>query len=366
MNKKIFVFAVLLAVLVVATPSRSSAAIIFSIGIAPPPLPVYEQPVCPGVGYIWTPGYWAYDDVDGYFWVPATWVLAPQPGLLWTPGWWGWENAVFVFHQGYWGPHVGFYGGINYGFGYVGVGYEGGYWQGNTFFYNTSVNRVVNITNVYTKTVIVNNNVRVAYNGGVGGLTARPTAQEEQWAHERHVEATSIQTQHVQEASRNRELFESTNHGRPAIAATAKPAEFSGSGVVRASSAGPSYRPPSARKVSGGSAARSENVRPPEGGNAVHPNQLPARQYTAPNTGNAKLDQRYHQQQQKLQSQQEQERRNLQQKQEQEHKQLDQRHASNTERQQVEQKHQQQTSQLEQKHTQQQHQLEQKQEQKKR
>ena len=26
-------------------------------------------------------------------------------------------------NAGYWGPHVGFYGGINYGYGYGGVGY---------------------------------------------------------------------------------------------------------------------------------------------------------------------------------------------------------------------------------------------------
>ncbi|MGD1098187.1 MAG: hypothetical protein ABSB35_40140 [Bryobacteraceae bacterium] len=30
-----------------------------SVQIAPPPLPAYEQPICPGDGYIWTPGYWA-------------------------------------------------------------------------------------------------------------------------------------------------------------------------------------------------------------------------------------------------------------------------------------------------------------------
>ena len=364
MSKKLFVTAMLLALIGIVAPAPSSAAIIFSIGIAPPVLPVYDQPVCPGVGYIWTPGYWAYDDVNGYFWVPGTWVLAPEPGFLWTPGWWGWENTAFIFHQGYWGPHVGFYGGVNYGFGYFGVGFEGGYWQGNTFFYNRSYSNVVNITNVYNKTVIVNNNVRVAYNGGTGGLTARPSAQEEQWAHERHIAATSVQEEHIRTASTNRELFESTNHGRPAIAATSRPGQFSGGGVVRASSAGPDYRPANTRTANGAGGGRSESVR--QGGNAVHPNQLPARTYSAPNTGNAKVDQRYQQQQQKLQSQQEAERRNLQQKQEQEHQRLDQRHASNTERQQVEQKHQQQTAQLEQRHTQQQHQLEQKQQPKKR
>src|SRR5580698_6967716 len=110
-------------------PVSSSAGIILSIGIAPPPLPVYDQPLCPGDGYIWTPGYWAYDDGDGYFWVPGTWIEPPQVGFLWTPGYWGWGGNAFLFHEGYWGPQVGFYGGINYGFGYGGFGYEGGRWE---------------------------------------------------------------------------------------------------------------------------------------------------------------------------------------------------------------------------------------------
>src|SRR5258706_2372049 len=111
----------LFAVMSLIIPVTASARIIFSVEIAPPPLPVYEQPLCPGDGYIWTPGYWVYDD-DGYFWVPGTWALVPEPGFLWTPGYWGWSDGVFVFHEGYWGPLVGFYGGINYGFGYGGVG----------------------------------------------------------------------------------------------------------------------------------------------------------------------------------------------------------------------------------------------------
>ncbi len=108
-----------------------------SVGFGPPALPIYEQPICPAEGYLWTPGYWAYDDGDGYYWVPGTWVQPPQVGFLWTPGYWGWGGSAFFFHEGYWGPHIGFYGGINYGFGYGGVGYEGGRWDGGHFSYNT-------------------------------------------------------------------------------------------------------------------------------------------------------------------------------------------------------------------------------------
>jgi hypothetical protein len=37
---------------------------------------------------------------------------------------------------------VGYYGGINYGFGYFGVGFWGGYWRGGRFFYNGEYNHL--------------------------------------------------------------------------------------------------------------------------------------------------------------------------------------------------------------------------------
>src|ERR1700689_3029072 len=112
-----------------AVPAKSFAQIGVSITIAPPELVVYTQPVCPQEGYLWTPGYWAYGDA-GYFWVPGTWVEPPTVGYLWTPGYWGWGDGVYAWNDGYWGSEVGFYGGVNYGFGYGGVGYQGGRWQG--------------------------------------------------------------------------------------------------------------------------------------------------------------------------------------------------------------------------------------------
>jgi len=207
-----------------------------SIRIGPPPLPVYAQPLCPGPGYIWAPGYWAYDPVDGYYWVPGTWALAPEPGLLWTPGYWGWSGGFFFWHTGYWGPHVGFYGGVNYGFGYTGVGYAGGYWRGRNFFYNRSVNNVnvTNITNVYNRTVVNNVNVtRVSYNGGPGGMNARPTSAEMAAEHDRHITATSAQQQHQNFARQDRSQFASVNHGKPTVMTSQRPGEFHSSGTAR-------------------------------------------------------------------------------------------------------------------------------------
>ena len=228
-----FALAALLLAIPAAT-STASAQVVLSVTVAPPALPVYTQPVCPGDGYIWTPGYWSYSDDGGYFWVPGTWVEAPQVGFLWTPGYWGWSNGAYLWNAGYWGPEVGFYGGINYGFGYVGTGYFGGRWTDGHFFYNTRVNNVnVNVIhNTYARTVVVHDS-HVSYNGGHGGVSARPTAAQERFAHENHTPPTEAQERHVTEARSDRSQFASANHGRPAVVATARPGEFKGAGVVQ-------------------------------------------------------------------------------------------------------------------------------------
>jgi hypothetical protein len=330
-----FIRPFLLAIAMLFLSSASFAQIGVAITIAPPELPVYEQPVCPGDGYIWTPGYWAWGD-DGYFWVPGTWVEAPEVGFFWTPGYWGWGGSSFVWYDGYWGPTVGFYGGVNYGFGYFGHGFEGGRWDGGHFFYNRAVTNV-NVTvihNVYETKVDVRNNVRVSYNGH-GGINERPTQQEEAAAHERHIPPVAAQTQHINAARQNPELRASANHGKPPVAATARPGDFNNRGAENATA----------------------HANP-----AVHPKDLPPPERAAPpNTGNAKLDQKYQQQQTKLAAQQDKERQKLQQQQDKEHQQLATQKANDQRTQQVEQKHQQQTQQLVQKHTQQQQQLQQRQ-----
>lgn len=352
-----FVFA-LLAMLILAIPAPSSAqvAVGITVGFAPPDLPVYEQPICPGDDYIWAPGYWAWDaDYDDYYWVPGTWVLAPEPGFLWTPAYWGWGGNGFVFYEGYWAYQVvGFYGGINYGFGYFGHGYDGGRWQDGHFYYNRSVTNV-NVTvihNVYNTTVVnERSSTRVSYNGGNGGINARPTSQEEAAAHARHLPPPSAQQQHMQQARSNPELRASQNHGKPAIAATARPAAFSGGGVVRASEAGTVHGGPN-------HAPRENNN--PGRANAVHARDLPPLERPTPaNPGNPKQDRKYQQQQQKLYAQQQKERQKLEQQQEKEDQRIARQKTDENRRQQTEQRHQQQTQQMEQRHTEQRQQLEQ-------
>jgi hypothetical protein len=193
----------------------------------PPPLPVYEQPPVPAPGYVWTPGYWAWNNFD-YYWVPGVWVQPAQTGLLWTPGYWAFVGGAYLFHAGYWGPHVGFYGGVNYGFGYNGFGYGGGRWEGNRFLYNTTVNNFggVRITNVYTEPVAAAPGAgRVSFNGGPGGVALKPTPEQERLTTEERVRPTSLQVTQARTASMDAMQFRSANHGKPAVAATVRPGD---------------------------------------------------------------------------------------------------------------------------------------------
>jgi WXXGXW repeat (2 copies) len=374
-----FLFA--LALLAISSASSAQVGIAVSIRIAPPELPIYEQPICPDEGYIWTPGYWAYGD-DDYYWVPGTWVMAPEVGYLWTPGYWGGDGDGYIFHEGYWGTEVGFYGGINYGYGYFGRGYEGGRWDNGHFAYNQSVSRVDGSRNrnVYNARVDDNNHGnRVSFNGGNGGVQVRATSQEESAGRERHIAPVAAQTQHVQSARANPELRASANRGNPPIAATAKPGAFKDTGSIAASEGGTVHTPPDAsshnnirqasetpRPAAETNQPATETARPAVDSNRpnprVHAKDLtPAEHVANPNTGNARQDQKFQDQQQKLQAQQSNERQKLQTKQEQDHQRLPQKPENEPKQQLLEQRHQQQTQQLAQRHDHQQQQLQQRQ-----
>ena len=214
MKLRSFVFAAFLSL-----PLASFAQVGISINIAPPFLPIVEQPPCPVEGYIWTPGYWAYGDED-YYLVPGVWVAPPTVGLLWTPPWWGFNNGAYVFNEGYWGPTVGFYGGINYGYGYFGDGYWGGRWEGNVFRYNTAVTRVNTtvVHNTFVDRSVMNKEVnrsRASFNGP-NGVKAEPTAEQKAAAQNaRKMPPTSQQLARREAASKDRNLHASVNKGHP-------------------------------------------------------------------------------------------------------------------------------------------------------
>lgn len=229
--RKLLPAAAMLAAIVTLPVQPAQAGVFVSVGFAPPALPVYVQPPLPGPGFIWTPGYWAYGDA-GYYWVPGVWVHPPRVGVLWTPGYWGFAGGLYAWHPGYWGPHVGFYGGVNYGFGYGGVGFFGGEWRGGVFAYNRAVANFgsVHVTNVYEdrtvieRNTIINNN-HVSYNGG-NGISARPSPMEAQAERENHFQPTSNQMQHEHFASQDRAQLAAVNQGRPGTMASDRPEAY--------------------------------------------------------------------------------------------------------------------------------------------
>ncbi len=199
-------------------PANANLAAVDRSPQPPPPLPVYTQPPAPGDGYMWVPGYWSLNRL-GYFWVPGAWVLAPYTGALWTPGYWGFVDGIYLWHGGYWGPHIGFYGGVNYGFGYIGIGFVGGYWDHDRFFYNRAVTNVnvTRVTNVYNHTVVVNNidNRRISYNGGPAGIQRQADPREVAARNEQHRPPTDVQRGFARQAGGNRAQFFDHNQGRP-------------------------------------------------------------------------------------------------------------------------------------------------------
>ena len=197
---------------------------------APPALPDYDQPPPPGDGYIWEPGYWAWG-AYGYYWVPGSWVEPPYAGALWTPGYWGFYGGRYLFYPGHWGLHIGFYGGINYGFGFFGFGYEGGYWNAGHFFYNRAYNNIDArvVRNVYNyhvdNRVVVNhvvNNSRPSFRGGAG-VQVRPQAPEVRAWQEPTAPRMNSQRQHAEDYGAVREQYANQNHGQPPNAAIRGP-----------------------------------------------------------------------------------------------------------------------------------------------
>jgi hypothetical protein len=63
----------------------------------------------------------------------------------------------------------------------------------------------------------------VSYNGGPYGLQERPTPSQLALAQERRYPLTTVQRQHIAEASRDRNLLVTVNHGKPTVVVVARP-----------------------------------------------------------------------------------------------------------------------------------------------
>jgi len=246
--------------------------------------------------------------------------MDPQPGFVWTPGYWNSDAGGFSFHEGYWGPSVGFYGGIDYGFGYSGLGYQGGHWDSGHFDYNTALSRVDTSVVRHVYNLRADGPVsRVSYNGGVGGIhvTVPDDADPDISIPDAHFGPVAAQTQHMFAARNDPQQRYSANHGTPPVTATALP-----------------------------------NL-------AVHPKELPPiARLAAPATGSATPDQKYQRAQDQIVARQNQDREKLQQKQDKEDQEAKQKE-NPAKMQQLEMQHQQQTQEMAQRHAQQMQQLQQ-------
>lgn len=212
MKNKLAMFVIL--VLGAVFGAHAFAGIQLSVNIAPPPIAVFDQPPCPGDGYLWTPGYYQYG-AYGYYWVPGTWVLPPSGGLLWTPGYWGFTGGKYVWHEGYWGPKVGFYGGINYGNGYFGSGFTGGRWESSVFLHNTAISSVDRngVHHIYEDRSVVREvkSPNYAFNGK-GGSKTQPSRGEAEASRAARQGPTPAQVSHAQEAHNNHLVAHGAGH----------------------------------------------------------------------------------------------------------------------------------------------------------
>lgn len=217
-------------------PRRVIAADLDKVTLAPPTLPSYEQPAIPADGYLWVPGFWAWrKSVPDYFWVPGTWVRPPQSGLVWTPPYWSRTGDSYTFHAGYWASQVGYYGEIEYGFGYPGTGYQGGRWSHGTFYYNRSFNNLgsVGIANAYGHASGRGDDSSRAGDDEAPPVDAAPRSQKENRSiNPRHIDATFEQRRHFELAAMDRSLYSKQNGGAPAVAATPHAGVLAGDGIT--------------------------------------------------------------------------------------------------------------------------------------
>ena len=131
---------------------------------------------------------------------------------------------------------MGYYGGINYGYGYIGHGYDGGRWDRGHFRYNSAVNNIPagRVNNVYRAPVPQRPVHAESFNGGNSPWHARPTASERRFEGAQHPNPTPAQMNHEQRAIGIPEQRMGSNHGMPPTAATPRPGGFGEPQVERA------------------------------------------------------------------------------------------------------------------------------------
>ena len=159
---------ILIAGVPLAAPGQFSIGVGFTVGSPPPPIPDYISRLLLATDTSGrrATGHGVRMATTGCLARGLSHLTMPA---LWTPGYWGFYGGRYLFYPGHWGLHIGFYGGINYGFGYPETGFYGGAWNNGRFAYNTAY------TNV-NKTVITIPTTRPSSITATSATTARTSA----------------------------------------------------------------------------------------------------------------------------------------------------------------------------------------------
>ena len=84
-----------------ATPLPSLAEVDIQLNFGPPP-PRYEVVPPPRAGYVWAPGYWAWNGYQ-HVWVRGHWIAA-RPGYVWVADRWERRGPHWHHVHGHWRP----------------------------------------------------------------------------------------------------------------------------------------------------------------------------------------------------------------------------------------------------------------------
>jgi hypothetical protein len=91
--------AILLSVVVGASPASASARVYVRVG---PPAPIVEvRAVSPGPKYVWIDGYHRWTG-HAYVWVPGRWVVPPHAHAVWVPARWVHDKHGWYVVNGHW------------------------------------------------------------------------------------------------------------------------------------------------------------------------------------------------------------------------------------------------------------------------
>jgi hypothetical protein len=99
MFKKAVLLGSLIALGAITSPAMARVNVDFDIGVAPPPPQVEVVPEA-RPGYVWSPGYWNYEN-GSHVWVGGTYI-ADRPGYRYTPNHWEERNGKHHFTAEHW------------------------------------------------------------------------------------------------------------------------------------------------------------------------------------------------------------------------------------------------------------------------